>query len=68
MNKHTVWILWGEDPAEGSDPIEYTFDTEKELQAFLQGIEEGDGWQGRAQIFSNKEPKRTEFDNYNWDK
>lgn len=40
--KHTVWIMWGhvEKPA----PHKYEFDTLAELNAFLEGVDQGNGW------------------------
>ena len=42
-------IAWGQCPCE--DQIEtYTFDTGKEAEAFLKGVEEGNGWLDYAVI------------------
>ena len=44
-----VTIAWGQSPCE--DQIEtYTFDTGKEAEAFLKGVEEGNGWLDYAVI------------------
>ena len=64
MKKYSVWILWGEDPQEDQEPLQYEFNTQGELNAFLMGIEEGDGWFGYDYIIGQKEPKLSEFDNY----
>lgn len=43
--KHRVMILWGATPQDNeTQPIEYAFETEEELEAFLHGVSEGDGW------------------------
>jgi len=44
--KPSAHILWGECPADGQTPIEYGFDTEAELNAFLFGVDETVGWMG----------------------
>ena len=64
MKKYSVWILWGEDPQEDQEPLQYEFNTQAELDAFLMGIEEGDGWFGYDYIIGQEEPKLSEFDNY----
>ena len=46
-----VKILWGE--AEEYEDT-YYFDTEKELNAFLDGVEEGNGWLSYDITNSNK--------------
>jgi len=49
--KHKVMILWGENPqANETKPIDYEFDTLEELNAFLHGIDEGNGWLDYTQI------------------
>lgn len=45
-NKPTVHVLWGGAPEEEATPDTYTFDTEAELNAFLLGIAEAEGWMG----------------------
>lgn len=44
--KHTVYIVWGSESTreENSNPISYCFDTKAELDAFLLGVEEANGW------------------------
>lgn len=39
-----ITILWGECPQPEDEPVTYTFNTDAELQAFIDGIEAGDGW------------------------
>ena len=45
MTKHYVIIEWGEMPECGSEE-HYTFNTEAELNAFLLGVSEAEGWHG----------------------
>tara|TARA_R110002072_G_scaffold171496_1_gene325187 strand:- start:323 stop:475 length:153 start_codon:yes stop_codon:yes gene_type:complete len=40
---YTVSILWGEEK-EPANKEHYTFETETELNAFLAGVEAGNGW------------------------
>jgi|SRR5580765_3943540 len=47
--KHTVWIVWGESLKE-SEPTRYDFDTQAELNAFLKGVDESQGWMDYAQF------------------
>lgn len=63
--KHTVWILWGEDPQEDQLPLEYSFNTREELNAFLHGVQEADSWFGYDVIERDQMPSLTEFSNYN---
>lgn len=42
-------IAWGEHPCE-DQIVTYTFDTGKEADAFLKGVEEGNGWLDYAVI------------------
>jgi len=42
---YLVYVLWGESP-EDPEYITYGFDTVQEMNAFLAGIDEGDGWMG----------------------
>lgn len=46
LKKSTVEIIWGESPDEEATPSSYSFDTEAELNAFLLGVAEMDGWLG----------------------
>lgn len=41
--EYKVTILWGQIP-EDNKPITYSFDTEKELNAFMYGVDETVGW------------------------
>jgi len=49
--KHWVKIVWGESE-DYSDT--YYFNTEEELNAFLDGVEEGNGWLSYDITNSNK--------------
>jgi hypothetical protein len=49
--KHKVTIIWGteavkgiEKPIKGYTKIKYQFDTEAQLNAFLKGVSESNGW------------------------
>lgn len=44
--KPSITILWGQSPEEDDEPKTYEFDTQAELDAFLLGIAEMDGWMG----------------------
>lgn len=44
--KYKICILWGEAPEDKDKPTTYSFKTKAELDAFLLGISEMDGWQG----------------------
>src|SRR3546814_2234538 len=46
----SVSILWGSAPEPGSASIKYDFGTQPELDAFLRGIAEADGWAGHKQV------------------
>ena len=46
---YIIHVLWGEQP-ESPDYITYGFATINERQAFVQGIAEGDGWNGYVGI------------------
>ena len=48
--KFSITILWGETPEPDAEPITYEFDTQKELNAFIHGINECDGWWGFEEI------------------
>lgn len=37
-------IMWGECPEEGQEPVEYSFGSEAEKQAFIQGVYASQGW------------------------
>ena len=41
MKKHSLTITWGTD---GDVTQTYNFNTEAEKEAFLHGVEQGDGW------------------------
>ena len=40
----SVRILWGKCPEEGDVPKDYHFRSQAELEAFLQGVDEANGW------------------------
>jgi len=42
--KFSVHIGWGETPEPGQESMEYAFETEVELEAFLEGVNAADGW------------------------
>ena len=51
MKKNEVIIVWGteavrgiEKPIKGYTKIKYKFNTESELDAFIKGVDEGNGW------------------------
>lgn len=44
MKMHKVSILWGVTPDVGDEATTYSFVTKGELTAFLEGVEEGNGW------------------------
>lgn len=41
-----VYVMWGESPEDDSTPSTYTFATQAEVDAFLLGVAEMDGWLG----------------------
>jgi hypothetical protein len=47
---HSITILWGSDPQEGDEPKTYTFATKAELDAFMTGVAEAEGWMGYREI------------------
>ena len=49
-----VWIRWGADEY-GNEPQLYEFATLPELNAFLQGVEAGDGWANWEQFDTEEE-------------
>lgn len=42
--KFTISILWGENPEPEDEPIGYVFNTQVELDAFMEGVEAAEGW------------------------
>ena len=46
ISPRSITIMWGESPEADQDPVTYTFGSQAELDAFLKGIEEMDGWAG----------------------
>ena len=67
--KHKVWFVWGseavrdylnwkEKPKSSTDNLnlsEYEFDTEAEVNAFLEGVDAANGWLEYHQIDTQKE-------------
>ena len=55
--KHSVMIVWGErvEEEQANSPYHYSFDTEAELVAFLQGVDAADGWLGATVFATDKE-------------
>ena len=49
-DKFSITILWGETPEPDAEPITYEFDTQKEINAFIHGFNESDGWWGFEEI------------------
>ena len=47
---YKISILWGESPNHGQESITYKFNTQSELDAFLLGIAEMDGWRGWQEV------------------
>lgn len=47
---HKISILWGESPEDGDTPTTYKFKTQAELDAFILGISEMDGWLGWNEV------------------
>ena len=43
---YKISILWGQSPEDGQEAITYKFNTSEELDAFLLGIDEMEGWLG----------------------
>lgn len=39
-----AYIIWGEVPEHGAEPVEYEFASEAEVNAFLLGVDEASGW------------------------
>lgn len=45
-----VRILWGTAPERGDEPVTYQFATEAEVNAFLKGVDEANGWMDWHQL------------------
>lgn len=41
-----ITILWGQCPQDGDKAVTYKFKTKGELDAFMLGVDEMDGWMG----------------------
>lgn len=59
-------VLWGEQPDQDADPTTYTFNTEREREAFMKGVNEAEGWMGSDWILHDKPQtyKPKQFENY----
>ena len=66
MNMYFVTILWGENPSKHEEPELYYFNTEREREAFMSGVNTAMGWQDYDVQFHStaKKFKHEEFDNY----
>ena len=54
MSKHKIGIVWGEYPSNSEYQLqEYSFNTQAELDAFLLGAYESNGWFGYNVIGKN---------------
>ena len=54
IKKFSTTILWGKSPEPDAEPVKYEFDTQRELDAFIHGINESDGWMGCHEIDATK--------------
>lgn len=59
---HKVQILWGESPEKDDEPMEYAFKTAEELDAFLYGVSEAEGWMDYELIEPNPDGSWPESD------
>jgi len=59
-------VLWGEQPEKDAEPTIYTFNTEREREAFMKGVNEAEGWMGSDWILHDepKTYKPKQFENY----
>ena len=54
MMKHKIGIVWGEHPSNSDYKLqEYSFNTKAELDAFIHGMNEMNGWHGCHVIGKN---------------
>lgn len=53
--RHEVTILWAERPEAEDKAVTYTFDTLAELDAFMLGVTEAEGWLGLHVINDSRE-------------
>lgn len=60
--KYEITILWGKCPEPDDKPIHYAFHTLRELEAFIYGIEECDGWLAYKIIDPNDSDNREEME------
>ena len=56
-NNYKITILWGQCPEPHQEPITYKFETQAELNAFMLGVDEMDGWLGYEVIYSEEDLK-----------
>jgi hypothetical protein len=54
IESHQVFVVWGESVDKDSSVFEYKFSTQAEVDAFLLGVGESNGWFDAA-IFKTKE-------------
>lgn len=52
--KYQINIVWGSRPEKDSNLFEYKFNTQAELDAFIKGIKEAEGWLGYTVIEPDK--------------
>ena len=59
-------VLWGEQPEKDAEPTIYTFNSEREREAFMKGVKEAEGWMGSDWILHDEPQiyKPKQFDNY----
>ena len=66
MNEYYLSVLWGEQPEKNANPKRYTFNSEREREAFMKGVNEAEGWMGSDWILQDEpqiyNPKQ--FENY----
>jgi hypothetical protein len=55
MKKFKLFVVWGESVDKDASPIEYRFNTQGELDAFLLGVGESNGWSCAASFRTKEE-------------
>ena len=65
-SQYYLSVLWGEQPEKDADPTIYTFNTEREREAFMKGVNEAEGWMGSDWILHDEPQtyKPKQFENY----
>jgi len=54
--KHKISIVWGEDPSNSNYTLQkYSFKTKDELDAFMYGVDESNGWHSYNVIGKNRD-------------